>query len=89
MSALGPQVPEMNVERRIPVEYIVYAHQRDPFDHNKTIVNQLQLGRLVTQIHLLGTLRLAALKDIIALHEVGRDIGALAGLIQTARQAHS
>ena len=76
MSTLGPQVPlpSMPEDGRTPVEFIVYAHQR----HNDaTIVNKWQLGRIVSQMLLLGTLRLCALKDVKLLHKAGRQLGQL------------
>jgi hypothetical protein len=84
LSTLGPQLPSTPEGERIPVEFIVYApHQRK----SKTIVNKWQLGRLVNQILLLGTLRLSALKDIKLLHEAGVELGLLDESTQDARQA--
>jgi hypothetical protein len=84
MSTLGPQLPSMPAEKRIPVEFIVYAHQRYS---DTTIVNKWQLGRLVNQIVLLGTLRLAALKDVKSLHAAGQLLGRLEEVTQAAREA--
>jgi hypothetical protein len=84
MSTLGPQVPSMPEDERIPVEFIVYAHQRFK---QTTIVNKWQLGRLVSQILLLGTLRLCALKDIKALQNAGRQLALLDQSTQAARDA--
>jgi hypothetical protein len=71
-------------DKRIPVEFIVYAHQR--YD-DKTIVNKWQLGRLVNQILLLGRLRLSALKDIKFLLEAGQLLSQLDQSTQAARDA--
>jgi hypothetical protein len=71
-------------DKRIPVEFIVYAHQR--YD-NRTIVNKWQLGRLVNQILLLGRLRLSALKDIKSLLEAGQLLSELDQSTQAAREA--
>jgi hypothetical protein len=84
MSTLGPQLPSMPETERIPVEFIVYAHQR--YD-DATVVNKWQLGRLVNQILLLGTLRLCALKDVKLLHKAGRQLGELDESTQAARVA--
>lgn len=84
MSTLGPQLPTMAEDERIPVEFIVYAHQRF---NDTTIVNKWQLGRLVSQILLLGTLRLSALKDVKSLHDAGRQLGLLEESTQKAREA--
>jgi hypothetical protein len=86
MSTLGPQLlhPSMSEAERIPVEFIVYAHQR--FGET-TIVNKWQLGRLVSQILLLCTLRLCALKDVKSLHDAGRRLGQLEQSTQAARDA--
>jgi hypothetical protein len=84
MSTLGPQLPSMPAEKRIPVEFIVYAHQRY---NDTTVVNKWQLGRLVSQIVLLGTLRLAALKDVKSLHAAGQLLGQLEEVTQAAREA--
>jgi hypothetical protein len=84
MSTLGPQLPSMPEHRRIPVEFIVYAHQRY---NDTTVVNKWQLGRLVSQILLLGTLRLSALKDVKSLHEAGQLMGQLDEFTQAARDA--
>jgi hypothetical protein len=87
MSTLGP--PQLNhaatpADDRIPVEFIIYAHQRF---NEMTVVNKWQLGRLVNQILLLGTLRLCALKDVKLLHEAGQHLGRLEESTQKARDA--
>jgi hypothetical protein len=84
MSTLGPQLlhPSMSEAERIPVEFIVYAHQRY---NDTTIVNKWQLGRLVNQILLLGTFRLCALKDVKSLHHAGRQLSQLEQRTQAAR----
>jgi hypothetical protein len=84
MSTLGPQLHSMSEDERIPVEFIVYAHQRF---NDTTMVNKWQLGRLISQILLLGTLRLCALKDVKWLHEAGRRLGSLEESTQRAREA--
>ncbi|MEA2891539.1 MAG: hypothetical protein QOI05_2332 [Bradyrhizobium sp.] len=84
MSTLGPQLPSMPAEKRVPVEFFVYAHQRYS---DTTIVNKWQLGRLVSQILLLGTLRLAALKDVKSLHNAGQLLGHLDEVTRVARDA--
>jgi hypothetical protein len=84
MSTLGPQIPSIPEDQRIPVEFIVYAHQRY---NDTTVVNKWQLGRLVSQILLLGTLRLAALKDVKSMHEAGQFLGQLDEYTQAARDA--
>jgi hypothetical protein len=86
MSTLGPplQHPSMSESERIPVEFIVYAHQRF---NDTTIVNKWQLGRLISHILLLGTLRLCALKDVKLLHEAGQQLGLLEESTQKAREA--
>jgi hypothetical protein len=71
-------------DKRVPVEFIVYAHQR--YD-NKTIVNKWQLGRLVNQILLLDRLRLCALKDIKFLLEASQLLSQLDQSTQAARDA--
>jgi hypothetical protein len=71
-------------DKRVPVEFIVYAYQR--YD-DKTIVNKWQLGRLVNQILLLGRLRLSALKDIKSLLEAGQLLSQLEQSTQAARDA--
>jgi hypothetical protein len=101
MSTLGPQFvtsltsgqsdpsepkdgQAQEIDARIPVEFIVYARQRYG---DKTVVNKWQLGRLVNQILLLGTVRLCALKDLRALHESGQQLGQLDRCTQAARDA--
>jgi hypothetical protein len=85
MSTLGPQLPSVPVTERIPLEFIVFANQRS--EDSKTIINKWQLGRLVSQLLLLGTLRLCALKDVNLLHNAGRDLGRLDQSTQAAREA--
>jgi hypothetical protein len=93
MSTLGPQLPSTPVTERIPLEFIVFANQRSTAYANLrptasiTIVNKWQLGRLVGQLLLLGTLRLCALKDVKLLHEAGRKLAALDETTQLARDA--
>jgi hypothetical protein len=98
MSTLGPQTPSLAPEQRIPVEFILYANQRfpkrtrvavdpPPPDNSKSIVNQWQLGRLVSQFLLLGTLRLCALKDVKLLREASQELSALDESTEEARKA--
>jgi hypothetical protein len=87
MSTLGPpqlQRAASPADERIPVEFIVYAHQRF---NERTVVNKWQLGRLVNQLLLLGTLRLCALKDVKLLHEAGQHLGMLEESTQEAKDA--
>jgi hypothetical protein len=84
MSTLGPHLPSIPEAHRIPVEFIVYAHVHPG---QTTIVNKWQLGRVVSQILLLGTLRLCALKDLKWLHEAGQRLGSLEESTQSARKA--
>jgi hypothetical protein len=85
MSTLGPQFQPLSTPTaRIPVEFVVYAHQRY---NDTTVVNKWQLGRLVSQILQLGTLRLCALKDVKLLHEAGQHLGMLEESTQKAREA--
>lgn len=84
MSTLGPQSPSVSWKQRIPVEFIIYAHQRLG---DRTVVNKWQLGRLVNQILLLGTLRLCALKDVSSLHAAGGQLSLLDQSMQSAREA--
>jgi hypothetical protein len=84
LSTLGPQLPSIPEDERIPVEFIVYAHTQ--FDKT-TIVNKWQLGRLVSQILLLGTLRLCALKDVKFLYKAGEGLSSLEENTQAARVA--
>ena len=85
MSTLGPQLPSMPMKERIPLEFIVYAHQRP--QNSRTIVNKWQLGRLINQLLFLDTLRLCALKDVKLLYEAGRQLGLLDQRTQAARDA--
>ncbi|MET4033217.1 DUF3422 family protein [Bradyrhizobium barranii] len=84
LSTLGPQLPEISDGERIPVEFIVYAHQRVG---DRTVVNKWQLGRLVSQILQLGTFRLCALKDVRWLHNAGLELADLEEATQRARRA--
>jgi hypothetical protein len=84
LSTLGPQLPGIPEGERIPVEFIVYAHQRVD---GRTVVNKWQLGRLVSQILQLGTFRLCALKDIRSLHDAGLELAELEEATQRARRA--
>ncbi|MBW7974646.1 DUF3422 family protein [Bradyrhizobium sp. BR 10289] len=84
LSTLGPQLPEIPDGQRVPVEFIVYAHQRVD---DRTVVNKWQLGRLVSQILQLGTFRLCALKDVKWLHDAGLELSDLEEATQRARRA--
>jgi hypothetical protein len=84
LSTLGPQLPGSADDERIPVEFIVYAHQ---WVDDRTVVNKWQLGRLVSQILQLGTFRLCALKDVKWLHNAGLELAALEEATQRARRA--
>jgi hypothetical protein len=80
MTAMGPQVP--NIGQRSPVTYLMYVHQRLP--DNRYIVNPWQLGRLIGRLHNIGDSRLAALRHLGALREVGRRLGRLDEAVSTA-----
>ena len=81
MSALAPQLPDAPDDERIPLEFIVYVHQRVDNAKNPS-VNKWELGRLVNQLHLLGTLRLAALKDLKLLRVAETTLSALDQFVQ-------
>jgi hypothetical protein len=83
LSTLGPQSPDLPEGQRTPVEFIIYAHQ---WVNGRSVVNKWQLGRLVSQILLLGTLRLSALKDVRWLHEAGFELADLEEAAQEARR---
>jgi hypothetical protein len=83
LSTLGPQSPDLPEGERTPVEFVVYAHQ---WVNGRSMVNKWQLGRLVSQILQLGTLRLSALKDIRWLHDAGLELADLEEAAQQARR---
>jgi hypothetical protein len=86
MSALGPQRPAVPDDERIPLTYLLYVKQRR--DSSSMIpINKWQLGRLVDRIHLLGTVRLAALKNFPALRNAGTVLSQLDPLVRQARDA--
>jgi hypothetical protein len=86
MTALGPQRPAVPDDERIPLTYLLYVHQ--PADCSAmTPINKWQLGRLVDRIHLLGTVRLAALKNFSALRNAGITLSKLDRLTRIARDA--
>jgi hypothetical protein len=95
MSALGPQAPEISDDQRAPVTYVLYVHHQAVgglFDGKslfgtKRLVTRWQLGRLIDRIHLLGTVRLAALRDLRALHQAGESLARLEVLVKQAREA--
>ena len=93
MSTLGPQSSSMPDDQRSPVEFILYTQQRfsekdrdGQGETSRTVVNKWQLGRLVSQILLLGTLRLCALKDVKLLHKAGGELAGLDEIVQRARE---
>jgi hypothetical protein len=87
MSALAPQLPDSSDDERIPLECIVYAHQHVPINAKRASVNKWELGRLVNQLHRLGTLRLAALKDVKLLRDARRPLGQLELIMENARES--
>jgi hypothetical protein len=88
MSALAPQLAEANINERIPLEYIVYAPQNlvDPDGGHQIGVNKRQLGRVVNNLHVSGTARLAALKDVRELHEASGRLARMDEVLQNARE---
>jgi hypothetical protein len=76
---------------RIPLTYVVYVHQRtvENVFPSKPLVTKWQLGRLIDRIHLLGSVRLAALRDLRPLRQAGDSLAGLEALITTARDAVS
>jgi uncharacterized membrane-anchored protein len=87
MSALAPQLPDSPDDERIPLEFIVYAHQHLPNNAKKASVNKWELGRLVNHLHRLGVLRLAALKDVKLLRDKGKRLSDLDSFIERARES--
>ncbi len=87
MSALAPQLLEAPDNERIPLEFLVYAHQHLPVNAKRSSVNKWELGRLVNQLNLLGTLRLAALKDVKLLRNAGKRLSELDQIVQDARDS--
>ncbi len=88
MTTLGPQPFENASSERMPVKYLCYAHQMAtrPDGTQQTIINKWQLGRLITRIHLMGTVRLAALRKLDKLYRSGQILGDLEPLIKRARE---
>lgn len=68
-----------------PIETVIHVRQCE--GSKQPVVNEWELGRLINQIHLLGTLRLAALKDVTALHEAGTALSKFDPTAQDARDA--
>lgn len=68
-----------------PIETIIHVRQCE--GSKQAVVNEWELGRLINQIHVLGTLRLAALKDVTALHEAGTALSKFDPIAQEARDA--
>jgi hypothetical protein len=87
MSALAPQLPDAPDNERIPAEFILYAHQHVPDSAKKVSVNVWELGRLVNQLHILGTVRLAAMKHVKLLHAAGKRLSQLEPTMQKARES--
>lgn len=85
MTTLGPQLPEADALELLPLQYIVYVHESDHDDADRTIVSKWQLGRLIDDLHLLGTLRLAALKYLPQLRAAGTRLSGLDGYFKEAR----
>jgi hypothetical protein len=86
MSALGPQHPEDHDNRRIPLTFLLCV--RDRSDAGASLpINKWQLGRLVDRIHLLGTVRLAALKNFGELRNAGTTLSGLDPLTTLARDS--
>jgi hypothetical protein len=75
MSSLAPQLSNADTSSYTPLEFIVYAHQqREAFGKKYVVVNKWQLGRIITQLHRLGAIRLLALVDLDKLREAGRGL---------------
>jgi hypothetical protein len=78
MTSLGPQIPQLAARRRVPVTYLLCAHPT---------VTEWQRGRIIDLVQLMGVNRLAALKDLSALRDAGRQLASLDQHIVTARDA--
>jgi len=87
LSALAPQLPDTEDNDRIPVEYVIFVNRK--MEGSDVLVNRRQLGRLIATLHLLGTVRIAAVKDIKRLHDVGRLLTHLDTVTQDARDTIS
>jgi len=85
MTTLGPQLPEADASELLPLQYIVYVHETDHDDADRTVVSKWQLGRLIDDINLLGTLRLAALKYLPELRAASTRLSGLDGYVKEAR----
>jgi hypothetical protein len=86
-TTLAPQFTEAPAKELIPLEYVLYVHQSYNIGGKLGGVNKWQLGRLVDRVHLLGTVRLASLKDLRQLRKVGETLSHLDSYINAARQA--
>jgi Protein of unknown function (DUF3422) len=93
MSTLGPQTLE-GIEghkyekgRRIPLTFLVHANCALSDCAADVPINTWQLGRLIDRIHLLGTVRLAALKNFTELRDAGTMLSRLEPLLKDARDA--
>ncbi len=85
MTTLGPQLPEADASELLPLQYIVYVQQSDHDVAGRAVVSKWQLGRLVDDLHFLGTVRLAALKYLPELREAVTRLSWLDGYVKKAR----
>ena len=85
-TTLAPQFTEVSSDKLLPLEYVLYVHQESNFAGVGSRVNVWQLGRLVDRIHLLDTLRLAALTYSPALRKAGATLSQLDSHINYARE---
>jgi hypothetical protein len=85
MTTLGPQMPEAQDWNLLPMQYIFYIQEFDHQAGNETIVSKWQLGRLVDGVHLLDTVRLAALKYLPQLLEASTSLSGLDAYVKKVR----
>jgi hypothetical protein len=76
MTSLGPQIPEATARRRVPVTYLLCTHPS---------LSSWERGRIIDLVQLMGTSRLAALRDLSALRTAGRQLATLDRYILDAR----
>jgi hypothetical protein len=86
MSSLGAQPTKEMFDEPVPLEVVVYIQQGKPTGGVRP-VNKWQLGRFIDRLHLIGTVRLAALKNYPALVNVGEALSEFDAKVGIARGA--
>jgi hypothetical protein len=83
LTALGPQPLNFPDNKRMPITFLLCVQTHDAA--GRCLVGKRQIGRLLDRMHLIGTLRLAALLDLALLRDASAGLSQIDRFYKAAR----